>query len=53
MWDKAGYKRLMTLAAEHGREAAIIRTQSFEYWDQRPAEEKIKSLADYLEGVSA
>lgn len=53
IWDKAGYKRLMKLATTDGPAAAIKKTQSFEFWDERPAEQKLKSLADYLEDVSA
>ena len=53
IWDKAGYKRLMKLAATDGPAAAIRKTQSFEYWDEKPTEEKLKSLADYLEDVCA
>ncbi|EOA89981.1 uncharacterized protein SETTUDRAFT_159528 [Exserohilum turcica Et28A] len=49
IWDKAGYKRLMKLATTDGPAAAIKKTQSFEFWDERPAEQKLKSLADYLE----
>jgi len=41
----------MRLAATDGHAAAIRKTQSFEYWDEKPAEEKLKSLADYLEDV--
>ncbi|KAI2486119.1 D-amino acid oxidase [Pyrenophora tritici-repentis] len=49
IWDKAGYKRLMKLAATNSPATAIKKTQSFEYWDKKPAEEKLESLADYLE----
>ncbi|KAL7770425.1 hypothetical protein CFE70_000359 [Pyrenophora teres f. teres 0-1] len=49
IWDKAGYKRLMKLAATDGPAAAIQKTQSFEYWDEKPAARKLESLADYLE----
>ncbi|RMZ73599.1 D-amino-acid oxidase [Pyrenophora seminiperda CCB06] len=51
IWDKAGYKRLMKLAATDGAAAAIRKTKSFEYWDEKPAAEKLDSLADYLEDV--
>lgn len=53
IWDKAGYKRLMKLAATEGAEAAIRKTQSYEYWDEKPPEQKLTSLADYLEDVRA
>ncbi|KAH0284958.1 nucleotide-binding domain-containing protein [Aureobasidium namibiae CBS 147.97] len=49
IWDKAGYQRLMRLASTEGLESAIRKTQSFEYWDEKPAEQKLSSLADYLE----
>src|SRR4051812_29784055 len=52
IWDKAGYKRLLKLASTAGAAAAIKKTQSFEYWDELPAENKLESLADYLEDVS-
>ncbi|EUC29224.1 hypothetical protein COCCADRAFT_107125 [Bipolaris zeicola 26-R-13] len=48
-WDKAGYKRLMKLADTHGSIAAISKTQSLEFWDEKPAEQKLQSLAGYLE----
>lgn len=51
IWDKAGYERLLRLAATEGSEAAIRKTQSYEYWDEKPPEQKLSSLADYLEDV--
>ena len=42
----------MNLAATVGAAAAIKKTQSFEYWDEKPAENKLESPADYLEDVS-
>lgn len=53
IWDKAGYKRLMKLADTHGSIAAISKTQSLEFWDEKPPEQKLRSLASYLEDVSA
>ena len=53
IWDKAGYKRLMKLAVTHGPVAGIATTQSREFWDEKPAEEKLRSLSSYLEDVSA
>lgn len=41
----------MRLASTEGSEAAVRKTKSFEYWDERPAEQKLSSLADYLEDV--
>ncbi|THY19390.1 hypothetical protein D6D01_07074 [Aureobasidium pullulans] len=49
IWDKAGYRRLMKLAETDGPAAAIKKTQSVEYWDEQPAEEKLSSLAGYLD----
>ncbi|EUC39968.1 hypothetical protein COCMIDRAFT_10055 [Bipolaris oryzae ATCC 44560] len=49
IWDKTGYKRLMKLADTHGSVAAISKAQSLEFWDEKPAEQKLKSLAGYLE----
>jgi D-amino-acid oxidase len=41
----------MDLAATDGINAAVKKTKSFEYWDDKPAEEKIQSLSGYLEDV--
>jgi hypothetical protein len=51
-WDKLGYGHMMKLAEEHGVEACISKTPSFEYWDERPAHTKIDSMAEYLKDVS-
>jgi hypothetical protein len=51
IWDKAGYQRLMKLTTTQGPAAAIRKTQSLEFWDEKPAEQKLESLADYLEDV--
>lgn len=42
----------MKLADTHGSAAAISKTQSLEFWDEKPAEQKLKSLAGYLQDVS-
>ncbi|KAL6704896.1 D-aspartate oxidase [Coniothyrium glycines] len=47
-WDKMGYGHMMKLAEEHGVEACISKTPSFEYWDEMPARSKIDSMAGYL-----
>ncbi|EAT83813.1 hypothetical protein HBI56_062570 [Parastagonospora nodorum] len=47
-WDKLGYGHMMKLAEEHGVEACISKTPSFEYWDEMPARAKIESMAEYL-----
>jgi dimeric dUTPase (all-alpha-NTP-PPase superfamily) len=41
----------MKLASTEGSEAAVQKTQSYEYWDEKPPEHKLSSLADYLEDV--
>jgi D-amino-acid oxidase len=43
---------MMKLAEEHGKEAHIAKTPSFEYWDEMPSREKIDSMAEYLQDVS-
>ncbi|OAL45538.1 FAD dependent oxidoreductase [Pyrenochaeta sp. DS3sAY3a] len=47
-WDKLGYAHMMKLAEEHGVEACISKTPSFEYWDQMPPRPKIDSMSEYL-----
>jgi D-amino-acid oxidase len=42
----------MKLAEQHGIEACISKTPSFEYWDEMPARSKIDSMAGYLKDVS-
>jgi hypothetical protein len=51
-WDKLGYSQMMKLAEEHGVEAYIAKTPSFEYWDEMPSRNKIDSMAEYLRDVS-
>ncbi|KAL5380446.1 hypothetical protein DPSP01_007768 [Paraphaeosphaeria sporulosa] len=48
-WDKYGYQHMMKLAEEHGTEACISKTPSFEYWDELPSKAKIESMSGYLE----
>jgi D-amino-acid oxidase len=43
---------MMELAVKHGGEACVSRTPSFEYWDEKPSNTKIESMAQYLEDVS-
>jgi len=43
---------MMKLAEEHGVEACISKTPSFEYWDEMPARLKIDSMSEYLKDVS-
>ncbi|KAL5116473.1 D-aspartate oxidase [Pleosporales sp. CAS-2024a] len=47
-WDRLGYAHMMKLAEEHGMEACIAKTPSFEYWDEMPQRTKIDSMAEYL-----
>lgn len=42
---------MMKLAEEHGTEACISKTPSFEYWDEMPSRTKIDSMAEYLQDV--
>jgi hypothetical protein len=51
-WDRLGYGHMMKLAEEHGAEACIAKTLSFEYWDDMPSRTKIDSMAEYLKDVS-
>lgn len=43
---------MVKLAEEHGTEAFISKTPSFEYWDELPSPTKIGSMSEYLEDVS-
>ncbi|OSS44156.1 hypothetical protein B5807_11179 [Epicoccum nigrum] len=47
-WDKFGYKQMMKLSEEHGVEACISKTPSYEYWDEAPPSTKVESMAEYL-----
>jgi hypothetical protein len=42
----------MKLAEEHGAEACVSKTASYEYWDEMPSPTKIESMAEYLQDVS-
>lgn len=42
---------MMRLAEEHGVEACISKTPSYEYWDEMPSKTKIDSMAEYLKDV--
>ena len=42
---------MMKLAEEHGVEACISKTPSFEYWDEMPFRTKIDSMGEYLQDV--
>ncbi|KAJ8117657.1 hypothetical protein OPT61_g1204 [Boeremia exigua] len=48
-WDRLGYAKMMKLAEEHGTEACISKTPSYEYWDEMPSSTKIESMAEYLQ----
>ncbi|KAL4784882.1 FAD dependent oxidoreductase [Aspergillus varians] len=51
-WDKAGYQALMELVDQGSDEAKYIsKTESIEYWDAQPANEKIQSVTEYLRDV--
>lgn len=43
---------MMKLAEDHGHDACISKTPSYEYWDEVPARAKIDSMAEYLQDVS-
>jgi D-amino-acid oxidase len=43
---------MMKLSEEHGVEACISKTTSYEYWDETPPSTKIESMAEYLHDVS-
>jgi D-amino-acid oxidase len=42
---------MMKMAEEHGIEACVSKTPSFEYWDDMPSRTKIDSMAEYLKDV--
>lgn len=42
----------MKLSEEHGVEACISKTPSYEYWDETPPSTKIESMAEYVHDVS-
>lgn len=42
---------MMKLAEEHGVEACISKTDSYEYWDEMPSSAKVGSMAEYLHDV--
>jgi hypothetical protein len=50
-WDRISYPLLMSMADDKAF-PYIERTDSLEYWDEMPPENKIKDLASYLENVS-
>lgn len=43
---------MMKHSEEHGVEACISKTPSYEYWDETPPSTKIESMAEYLHDVS-
>ncbi|KAM5344011.1 hypothetical protein ACJ41O_012548 [Fusarium nematophilum] len=49
-WDKLGYVHLSKLASQNPAQSFVRRTPSLEYWDDEVPHEKIKDMAEYLEG---
>lgn len=48
-WDRLGYSTMMDLIEKESEEAEYLqKTQSIEYWDEMPSEDKIQSIAEYL-----
>lgn len=51
-WDRLGYSTMMDLIEKESEEAEYLqKTQSIEYWDEMPSEDKIQSIAEYLRDV--
>lgn len=50
-WDRISYPLLLQMADDPSF-PYVKRTESFEYWDEMPAQEKIDSMASYLQDVS-
>lgn len=50
-WDKNGYSRLMEMASTNSAKSFVRKTKSTEYWDEKPSEAKIASMATYLQDV--
>ncbi|CAG8909549.1 unnamed protein product [Penicillium egyptiacum] len=51
-WDQLGYKHLLKLAAQDGKNAFVRETPSTEYWDEMPSRTKLDSMASYLKDVT-
>lgn len=49
-WDRISYPLLLAMA-DDAAFPYIRRTDSFEYWDEMPPEDKIKDMRSYLEKV--
>ncbi|CAH0014437.1 unnamed protein product [Clonostachys rhizophaga] len=47
-WDRLGYEYLLRLASQDGARAFVQATPSTEYWDEKPAPEKLTSMMSYL-----
>ncbi|KAE8140245.1 PTR2-domain-containing protein [Aspergillus pseudotamarii] len=48
-WDQSGYSAMMGLIDDGAEEAKYLsKTESTEYWDQAPSQDKINSMTEYL-----
>ncbi|KAE8383724.1 POT family-domain-containing protein [Aspergillus bertholletiae] len=48
-WDRSGYSMMMSLIDSEAEEAKYLsKTESTEYWDQTPSQDKIMSMSEYL-----
>ncbi|GAB1204269.1 hypothetical protein APSETT445_002919 [Aspergillus pseudonomiae] len=48
-WDRSGYLAMMRLIDTEAEEAKYLsKTESTEYWDQAPSQDKIISMTEYL-----
>ncbi|KAE8341144.1 hypothetical protein BDV24DRAFT_151341 [Aspergillus arachidicola] len=48
-WDQSGYSAMMSLIDAGAEEAKYLcKTESTEYWDQAPSQDKINSMTEYL-----
>ncbi|GMG53163.1 unnamed protein product [Aspergillus oryzae var. brunneus] len=53
-WDQSGYSAMMSLIDAGAEEAKYLcKTESTEYWDQAPSQDKINSMTEYLRDVSS
>lgn len=51
-WDQSGYSAMMSLIDAGAEEAKYLcKTESTEYWDQAPSQDKINSMTEYLRDV--
>ncbi|BAE55934.1 unnamed protein product [Aspergillus oryzae RIB40] len=51
-WDQSGYSAMMSLIDAGAEEAKYLcKTESTEYWDQAPSQDKINSMTEYLRDI--